>query len=271
MPEHTTWFRFLPPYEQFVLWLRGIHGFERSWINGVEYGAEHVFSAALVVIVLVVVALYVRGTIADVKAALVPDPKLSLRTMAELITEYVLSLMGGLMKRKDALYFLPLIGTCGFFILFSNLLGLIPGLAPPTATLNTTVACAIVVFATTHVYGVRSHGAKYILHFFGPVVPTRQTPIYAIPFVLILMALMFVIELISHFARPVSLSVRLMGNMFADHTVVAIFSTLVPIVPLVIPLPVMLLGVLVCFVQALVFCLLSIIYIGLAIEHAEEH
>ena len=82
---------------------------------------------------------------------------------------------------------------------------------------------------------------------------------------------MFCIECVSHLARPLSLSMRLMGNMFADHTVVAIFTALVPLVPIVIPVPAMLLGVFVCFVQTFVFCLLSIIYISLAIEHAEEH
>ena len=138
------------------------------------------------------------------KAALIPDPKLSVRTLAELITEAALGLMKDMMKPKDARYFLPLIGTCAFFILFSNCLGLVPGFSPPTSTLNTTVACALVVFATTHIYGVKAHGAKYILHFFGPVLPTRTTPVYAIPFVLILMSLMFIIEIISHLARPLS-------------------------------------------------------------------
>jgi F-type H+-transporting ATPase subunit a len=232
---------------------------------------DHVFMAMLVFLIVVVLALLVRAKVLDVKRALIPDPKLSARTFFELVTEAILGLMGSMMKPKEAKYFLPLIGTCAFFILFSNLIGLVPLFAPPTSTLNTTVACAIVIFITTHIYGVKAHGPKYILHFFGPVVPSRTTPIYAIPFILILMALMFVVEIISHVARPVSLSMRLMGNMFADHTVVAIFTTLVPILPMIVPVPVMVLGVFVCVVQTLVFCLLSIIYISQAIEHAEEH
>jgi F-type H+-transporting ATPase subunit a len=103
------------------------------------------------------------------------------------------------------------------------------------------------------------------------VIPTKHTPIYAIPPILVLMGLMFCIEIVSHLARPLSLSLRLMGNMFGDHTVVAIFTVIVPMVPVLVPVPVMLLGVFVCFVQTLVFCLLSVIYISLAIEHAEEH
>jgi F-type H+-transporting ATPase subunit a len=277
MPVHTTWFRFLPFYEEVMAFLYSLPlpewaPAERSWIDGVEhYGGEHMFHALLVLLILTGVALMVRGKLTDVKAALVPDPRMSLRTFTELVTEMTLSLMKDMMKPEDARYFLPLIGTCAFFILFSNLLGLVPGFSPPTSVLNTTVACALIVFVTTHIYGVKAHGPKYILHFFGPVVPTKYTPVYAIPFILILMSLMFLIETISHLARPLSLSMRLMGNMFADHTVVSVFTGLIVIMPVIVPLPVMLLGVFVCFVQTLVFCLLSIIYISSAIEHAEEH
>ncbi len=271
MPDHSTWFRFFPFYDTFVRWVWEQSGTSRSWIGGVQYGAEHVFVALFVILLLLVLTFVVRGKLTDVKAALIPDPKLSARTFAELLAEALLGLMSGLMKPKDARYFLPLIGTCAFFILFSNLIGLVPGFAPPTATLNTTVACAMVIFFTTHIYGFRAQGPKYILHFFGPVIPTKSTPLYAIPPILLLMALMFMIEIVSHLARPLSLSLRLMGNMFGDHTVVAIFTVIVPMVPFLVPIPVMLLGVFVCFVQTLVFCLLSVIYISLAIEHAEEH
>lgn len=273
MPDHSTWFRFLPFYQEVMeaIYSSGLPLSHQSLMGTERFGGEHVFHALLVFAILLAVSLVVRGKLTDVKAALVPDPKLSVRTIVEMITEAALWLMKDMMKPDQARYFLPLIGTCAFFILFLNLLGLVPGFSPPTSTLNTTVACAIVIFTVTHVYGLKSHGPKYIMHFFGPVVPTKDTPIYAVPFILILMALMFVIECISHIARPVSLSVRLMGNMFADHTVVAIFVVLVPILPVIVPLPVMLLGVFVCFVQTLVFCLLSIIYISTAIEHAEEH
>ena len=110
------------------------------------------------------------------------------------------------------------------------------------------------VFLLTHYYGIKEHGAiNYIKHFMGP------TPALA--------PLIFPIELISHFARPLSLSVRLLGNMMADHKVVMSFFALVPIL---VPLPFMLLGLLVCLIQALVFCTLTMVYIGMAMEH-EEH
>jgi F-type H+-transporting ATPase subunit a len=109
------------------------------------------------------------------------------------------------------------------------------------------------VFVLTHYYGVKEHGLSYFKHFLGPS--------------LALAPLMLPIELISHFARPMSLAVRLMGNMMADHKVVMSFFALVPIL---VPLPFMLLGLLVCLIQALVFCTLAMVYIGMAIEH-EEH
>jgi F-type H+-transporting ATPase subunit a len=270
MPDHSTWFRFLPFYESVVRAFWGQFG-HQSFIDGVPYGMEHVFNGLFVILFILVLAFVVRGKLVDVKAALIPDPKMSARNVVELITEAALGLMKDMMSPKDARYFLPLIGTSAFFILFSNLIGFVPGFAPPTTTLNTTIACASVIFITTHIYGFRAQGPKYILHFFGPVIPSKTTPFYAIPFILILMLLMFGIEIISHIARPLSLSVRLMGNMFADHTVVGIFTILVPVLPVIVPIPSMLLGVLVCVVQTLVFCLLSVIYISLAIAHGEEH
>jgi F-type H+-transporting ATPase subunit a len=97
---------------------------------------------------------------------------------------------------------------------------------------------------------VRQHGIKYFKHFLGPV-------IWLAP-------LMLPIELVSHIARPLSLSLRLLGNIAADHKVVSAFFALVP---LFVPVPFLILGVLVCIVQTLVFCLLSMVYIQGAVAH----
>ena len=167
--------------------------------------------------------------------------------------------MADIMGKKAARYFLPLIGTCAFFILFSNALGLIPGFAPPTDNFNTTLACGIVIFVTTHVYGLKEQGWHHIKHFFGPV--------------WWLAPLMLVIELISHLARPLSLAIRLMANMTADHMVLSIFCGLLPVslIFIPVPLPMYVLGSIVVVVQTLVFCLLSTVYIAMAIEHADTH
>jgi len=174
------------------------------------------------------------------------------------MTETILGMMEGMMTRSQAVFFLPLIGTCGLMILFSNLLGLIPGFEAATGNLNTTMAMALIIFLVTHIYGVREHGLGYIVHFFGPI---RKW--YALP----LMILMFGIEIVSHLARPLSLSIRLMGNMFADHKVLTLFTVLVPFV---LPMPLLIMGLLVCVVQVAVFCILSIVYIASAVSH-DEH
>jgi len=157
------------------------------------------------------------------------------------------------MGEKLAKRFYPLIGSLFLFILFNNLCALIPGLNAPTDTLKTNVGIAALVFLLTHYYGVKEHGLAYFKHFLGP------SPV--------LIPLMLPIEIISHVVRPVSLSVRLMGNMMADHKVVMSFFALVPIL---VPLPFMLLGLLVVLIQAVVFSTLAMVYISMAMEH-EEH
>jgi F-type H+-transporting ATPase subunit a len=185
---------------------------------------------------------------------LVPPRKMNLRNFFEYTAESLYGMVEGAMGEKNAAKFLPLIGALWLFILFGNLIGLVPGFVTPNDTLKTNVGIAVMVFLLTHYYGIREHGfINYFKHFMGPSIA--------------LAPLIFPIELISHFARPLSLAVRLLGNMMADHKVVMSFFALVPIL---VPIPFMLLGLLVCFIQALVFCTLAMVYIGMAIEH-EEH
>ncbi len=257
MPHGTTWFDLLfTDLQAWRLKLQDTIG--TSYVNDADISIQFVVAFAFVGLLLIGLVLSVHPKINNISRALIPDGRFTLRTFFEMMIEGTLSTMEKSMDRKPALFFLPLIGSCAFLIFFSNLLGLVPGFEPPTANLNTTLAMAIVIFFTTHIYGVKKNGIGYFAHFFGPI---RKW--YALP----LMLLMFCIELISHLARPLSLSVRLMGNMFADHKVVATFTLLVP---LLVPVPMLLLGVVVCLVQVAVFCILSIVYIGMAIAH-EEH
>lgn len=152
---------------------------------------------------------------------------------------------------REGRKFFPLIATLGLYILTSNLLGLIPGFESPTANLNTTVSMALVVFVTTHVVGIRLHGSKYIKHFLGPI--WWLTP------------LMLVIEIVSHLARPLSLSVRLFGNIMGEDKVLAVVLLLVPFL---VPLPVFVLMILTSFIQTVVFMLLAMMYIAGAMEEA---
>jgi F-type H+-transporting ATPase subunit a len=258
MPGHDTWFNFiLPNYQELLRRFQDTVG--KSWINGEDVSMKYVLMFALVSLIVLVLALIARGRITDTEKAIIPDSRFSLRTFFEAMIEGALSTMESVMDRKTAIYFLPVIGTCVFVIFFSNLIGLVPGFAPPTSNLSTTLAMALVIFSTTHIYGVKEHGfIKYFAHWCGPI-----RVWYALP----LMVLMFCIEVVSHLARPASLSVRLMGNMFADHMVVGAFVSLIP---LFVPVPIMLLGTVVCLVQTAVFSILSVVYIGMAVAH-EEH
>lgn len=147
--------------------------------------------------------------------------------------------------------FFPLIATLGIYILTSNLLGLIPGFESPTANLNTTVSLAVVVFAMTHIVGIQVHGIKYVKQFMGPV--WWLTP------------LMMPIEIISHLSRPLSLSVRLFGNIMGEDIVLAVVLLLVP---LLVPLPVFVLMIFTSCIQTVVFMLLTMMYIAGAMEEA---
>lgn len=167
------------------------------------------------------------------------------------LDNYIEEIMGPHGKR----YF-PLIGSLFFFILVCNLLGLIPGFESPTANLNTTLALALTVFMSTHVIGVRKHGFSYIKQFLGPI--------------WWLSWLMLPIEIISHLARPVSLSFRLFGNMIAKHKLLVALAALSVYTPTFLVLA---LGLFVAFVQAGVFSLLSMLYLAGALEeaHGSEH
>jgi F-type H+-transporting ATPase subunit a len=162
------------------------------------------------------------------------------------LENFIVEIMG-----PEGRHYLVLIGSFFLFILVCNLLGLIPGFDSPTANLNTTLALALVSFSATHYVGVKRHGFGYIKHFMGPM-PA-------------LIPLMFPIEIISHFARVMSLSFRLFGNMIAKHKLLLVLALLSPYIA---PVPILGLGLLVAFVQAGVFTLLAMLYISGSIEEA---
>jgi F-type H+-transporting ATPase subunit a len=256
MGPHATWFDYLPGLETLK---HNLHTYlSRDWtwqvFQATHFEITHLLGGVLVLLFLALAAARYAGAVNRASdGGLVPPPSFGLRNFFEMLADVIYGLMEGVMGPKDARRFLPLIGSLFLFILFSNLMGLIPGFLPPTATLKTTLALGALVFVMTHVYGVRAHGIKYFKHFLGPYMP--------------LAPLMLPIELVSHLARPVSLSLRLLGNISADHKVVAVFFALIPII---IPVPFLLMGVFVSVVQAVVFSLLSTIYISTAIAH-EEH
>ena len=148
--------------------------------------------------------------------------------------------------------YFPILATVFLYIFVCNLIGLMPGLFPPTANLNTTLSCAIPVFIMTHIIGFKTHGVAYIKQFTGPI--------------WWLAPLMIVLESIGHLARIMSLSIRLFGNMMGKELVLSILFMLAG--AFFAPLPMLVLGLLVSFIQAFVFYLLSTMYFTLALEEA---
>jgi len=219
---------------------------------GIEvHNPEHLFPDYIVMVLLVAVALILLMGLASRNLKIIPSKRQSL---LELIIEFFENLLGDIIGEQGKKY-LPMIGTIGLFIFFCNLLGLVPGFMSPTSKLNVTVGCALSVFFYYHWQGIRAQGIfKYLKHFTGP------TPLLA--------PLLLPIEIISHFSRPVSLSVRLFGNIFAEELLILVIAS---IIPFLLPLPFMAIAIFTATIQAFVFVLLSCIYIAGAVAHEEEH
>ncbi|MFY0539550.1 F0F1 ATP synthase subunit A [Nannocystis pusilla] len=180
-----------------------------------------------------------------------------LAAMVDGFVGVVYDLSVDVMGEDDARRFLPLTGTLAMFVFVCNIQGLIPGLLPPTFTLKTNLVFALIAFLTYNVVGVMRNGFGYFARFLGP-------KIGGFPW---LFPLLLPVELVHHLGRPVSLSLRLTGNIVADHKVIGLVALMAP---LFVPVPFLLLGTVVAIVQTLVFTLLTIIFIGLAAE-PEEH
>jgi F-type H+-transporting ATPase subunit a len=221
-----------------------------SLVPGIGEEYEHVVTYSLVAVGLVGAGVSATASMKKQgAAAVIPDPKLSLRGLFEMITEFIQGFVDMVIGEHGRKY-TPMFAAIFTFIFINNLVGVIPGMTPATEQINTTLAMGTFMFVTYNYLGFREHRHHYLKHFLGPL--------------LWLAPLMVIIELISHIVRPLSLGLRLANVMGGDHTVVGIFTDLVP---LILPIPFYLLGMFVCFVQAFVFTLLSMVYIALATAH----
>jgi F-type H+-transporting ATPase subunit a len=211
----------------------------------------HVIPDYAVMSVIVAVVLILFLGLAARKRSVVPS---RLQSVLEMIIDTFEGLLTDIVG-KQGKKFLPMIATIGLFILSCNLLGLIPGFMSPTTKWNVTAGCALCVFVYYHWQGIKAQGFfKYLKHFTGPI-----------PF---MAPLMLPIEIISHFSRPLSLSIRLYGNIFAEELLIVVIAS---IIPFFLPLPFMAIAIITGTIQAFVFVLLSCIYIAGAVAHEEEH
>ena len=215
---------------------------------------NHVVMTAFAIVLLIVTTFVARVQLLSVMRSsgggLVPEGKLTYRNFFEIVAESLFRMTESVIGHHEAPIYYPVIGTLFVFVFLSNILGLIPIFQPATDNLNTTLALGFFVFLYYNFVGFKAHGPAYLKHFFGPV-------IYLAP-------LMFIIEVASHLFRPLSLALRLRGNIMGDHIVMGVFSSLVPYL-----LPVIFygLGVFVAFLQAFVFCLMTMVYISLSTSH----
>jgi F-type H+-transporting ATPase subunit a len=251
--EHPfTWYNLLPESLQHML-------------------GDHTFFALVATLILVLFALTARRALTTQDPA-VPDSGLASRNIAELLLQLVVTQSDQIIGKQGRKY-VPYFATFFIFILTSNLLGLLPGFAPPTGNLNTTLGLALCSFVGYNVIGVREQGAAYLKHFIGPMTTLPGNSLFGrlafLPVLLISVAFFFILEAFSHAFRPISLSLRLFGNMMGDHEVITAFINLTKVV---VPVAFYAMGTLVSVIQAFVFTLLSMIYVALAVAgHDEDH
>jgi F-type H+-transporting ATPase subunit a len=256
MPEHASWLTLtLGTFFKDNL-SHNAHALGKTFIDQLDpswQSFEPILASLLVVALLLSISARVRARMANTDDAVVPEERLTLRTFMEAFLGYFYDMSKSVMGPDRAKRYFPLVGASACFVFFSNVMALIPGMPVATSNLNITFGCALVVFVLFNVYGLSVQKWAYIKHLAGPS--------------LVLIPLIFPVEVISLIVRPITLAVRLMVNMTADHLLLGVIMGLVAVL---IPLPVLALGCLVVLIQTLVFALLTAIYIALATEE-EAH
>lgn len=228
-----------------------------NWLQlapGVTHDNVHVATAAAVGSVLVVGAVAGRMALGSGEAAVQPASKFSLKGIYELVVEFIVGLADMVIGEEEGRKFVPMFAAIFFFVWINNIVGLIPGMTPATDNINTTFGLGLFCFLVYNYYGFKEHGPSYLNQFLGPVKA--------------LIPLMLCIELISHLVRPLTLGLRLYGNIMADHTVISVFVGMFENMWF-IPVPVIFygMGIFVASMQAFVLTMLSMIYVSLAISH----
>ncbi len=217
----------------------------------------------LVAIILILIGLLYRIKIGGMtkEQKILPDSNISLRNFVELYGNFIYAQCKAVLGEEDAPKYFKFISALFIMIFLSNVIGLIPGFLPPTEYINTTLALGALSFIYYNIKGCKELGTmNYLAHFAGPL--------------WYMAILIFPIEILSNFIRPLSLALRLRGNMMGDHHVLTTFLNLeilgVNVGALGAAIPFYFLGLLVCFIQAYVFTMLSMVYISLATAHHDH-
>lgn len=219
-------------------------------IPQVGHTYDHVATLGITSVGVMALGLVAKASLGKGDTAVIPTNRFSVRGIFELLTELIDNISEMVIGEHGKKY-VPFFTAVFLFVLINNIFGMIPGMTPATENINTTFGFGCLMFLVYNTQGFRANGFwGYLKHFMGPVI--------------FLAPLMFVIEMVSHFVRPFSLGLRLANVMAGDHVVLSVFLDLVPIG---VPLPFYVMGTFVCFVQAFVFTLLSMVYVAFAIAH----
>lgn len=258
--EHFSWFQLIP-------------GFDHESSVGKSMGLHEVGDAAFIptawamVLVVLGFAGLARMGLESAKARqgtdkYLPDSGLSFRNIGEVLTEGLYNMVHGVLGEKETKNFFPLIASFFTYIFFSNIVSFIPGFGPITGNFSSNLALGLVSFLAFNYAGFSRDPVNYLKHLAGPIA--------------VLMPVFFALETLSLCIRPLSLTFRLTVNIFVDHLLQMIArqigSGFLGVVGEVLaPVPLYFLGLLVCFMQAFVFALLSTIYVSMSVPHGEHH
>jgi F-type H+-transporting ATPase subunit a len=219
---------------------------------------EHTLTFAFVCVIVLAMGLVYKAKKNSSHNPIIPDKKFTIKNLFEAYGSFIMGQAKAVIGEEQGPKYFVFLASLFLIILISNLIGLVPGFLPPTENLNTTLALGTIAFVYYNIKGCKELGVKnYIAHFAGPL--------------WWLAPLIFGIEILSNAVRPVSLALRLRGNLYGDHLVLGVFYDLFPAL---LPIVAMLLGTLVSFIQAYVFTVLTMVYISLAVahhDHDEEH
>jgi F-type H+-transporting ATPase subunit a len=233
-----------------VNWYAELH---RALIGGDQHSEERfvvIGGGLFVLLVTSLIGVVYRSRVQAAGDVVVPEGRFGLRTAVESAMDLCVGLAKDILGSEWKTYS-PLLAGIFMYIFVSNIGGLVPGVIPATENFSNNLAVGLMVFVIYNFAGFKEHGLHYLKQFTGPMLAVAP--------------LVFVIELIGHSVRPLSLSLRLMSNIFADHLLVSIFSTNVPYI--IVPSGLMFFGLLVALVQSYLFTLLTSVYISLAVSH----
>lgn len=228
-----------------------------TWFGGLSHALHipgHTITFIFVGLALLSMGVLYRSKISKVSNVVIPDKGITFRNIVELYGNFIYGQCKGIIGEEEGPKYFSFISSIFILILISNLIGLVPGFLPPTEYLSTTLALGAFAFIYYNYQGCKEQGTwNYIKHFAGPL--------WYLAF------LIFPIEIISNFIRPLSLALRLRSNMMGDHIVLTQFSNLVA---LGVPIIFMVLGILVSLIQAYVFTVLTMVYIQMAVAHHDH-